>query len=645
MTLFKNILVFILSVIFAAFFVLGSFAFGTEGYQGRKILWSHQITKSLATIVTDTSTKQHIEYASYKSGSTSTGILSIDFWRLSTAFVMAESFPMLSFSWNNTLRFEHLQGIISLYDPFSVYTLQPVDMNYQLWQITNGSFYIADEPDQTVSIYSIDAVVELTFFNKGEKMTDMILFPRMYIRFDPSANLSLKWADLFKIMLVLGDDKSDKHTGLEFVNPRVSNGSDDIFFMFKLPTVTRPLFQMLHLLFNERIKQVDLIKNYTSSRWITASEDANVIHNPTKKNYYLLDDLRAVLSKAVQSKMDSKDFRSKIESIHEESKSLVSGNSVQTTLETFLTDTRFAIYQPVGSIDFGPIYMETASILKKTPDTGKWKFFQYLSDIYSLNIVAQKKDPTFSGIDTYTPTAEWLKRTLDNNSIESKDFFDIALYAYQLLQKAQDGQTFTLESLASEATYSLINTLFIATDKYIQWLPESDQKSAYQTLVIQFYAPIANTMSRSLYSFYTTQMDSKIYLDKRYLDGDKVKFNQKIRDYIEGIYATMHTSYEQIATLYTQDDQQFTLISYRDSLARIGGFMDIIADGKYREYQQAPYIWIDLGWIFLPSIISDGKIEVSLPDIPEERPPLPPFQDTPEDSSGTLIDIPVDIAQ
>jgi len=85
----------------------------------------------------------------------------------------------------------------------------------------------------------------------------------------------------------------------------------------------------------------------------------------------LLDDLRAVLSKAVQSKMDSKDFRSKIESIHEESKSLVSGNSVQTTLEQFLTDTRFAIYQPVGSIDFGPIYMETASILKKTPDTGK----------------------------------------------------------------------------------------------------------------------------------------------------------------------------------------------------------------------------------------------------------------------------------
>jgi len=30
-------------------------------------------------------------------------------------------------------------------------------------------------------------------------------------------------------MLVLGDDKNSKHTGLEFVNPRVSNGSDDIF--------------------------------------------------------------------------------------------------------------------------------------------------------------------------------------------------------------------------------------------------------------------------------------------------------------------------------------------------------------------------------------------------------------------------------
>jgi hypothetical protein len=158
-----------------------------------------------------------------------------------------------------------------------------------------------------------------------------------------------------------------------------------------------------------------------------------------------------------------------------------------------------------------------------------------------------------------------------------------------LLQKAQDAQSFTVEALASEATYSLINTLFIATDKYIQGLPEADQKSAYQTLVVQFYAPIANTMSRSIYSLYTTQMNSKIYLNEQYLDGDNVKFNPKIRDYLESVYATMHTSYENISSLYTIEDQQFAFISYRDSVVRIGGFMDMVSEGGYREYQQAPY--------------------------------------------------------
>lgn len=79
-----------------------------------------------------------------------------------------------------------------MYDPFSLYTLSPESHSYQISQITNGSFYISDEPDGTVSIYSIDAVVELSFFYESQKMTDMILFPGMYIRFDPKANLALK---------------------------------------------------------------------------------------------------------------------------------------------------------------------------------------------------------------------------------------------------------------------------------------------------------------------------------------------------------------------------------------------------------------------------------------------------------------------
>ena len=57
--------------------------------------------------------------------------------------------------------------------------------------MTNGSFYVGTEADGTHSLYSIDAVVRLDFLSDGKKMTDMTLFPGMYIRFDPKMNPSL----------------------------------------------------------------------------------------------------------------------------------------------------------------------------------------------------------------------------------------------------------------------------------------------------------------------------------------------------------------------------------------------------------------------------------------------------------------------
>ena len=58
-------------------------------------------------------------YSPYKSGSTGSGIISVDFGRLSTAFLMENTSPSLAFSGNNDLKFENIQGIISLYDPFA----------------------------------------------------------------------------------------------------------------------------------------------------------------------------------------------------------------------------------------------------------------------------------------------------------------------------------------------------------------------------------------------------------------------------------------------------------------------------------------------------------------------------------------------
>lgn len=638
MTIFKNILIFIFISSFTTFLLYGSFVFGETTKTNVRALWNHDIKKSLATIVTDSKWIESLRYSPYKSGTTSSGIVSLDFGRLSTAFVMQSLSPVITFSWGNDIKFENLQWIVSLYDPFSLYNLYPANHSYQINQITNGSFYISDEPDGTVSIYSIDAVIQLSFFYEGVNMTDMILFPGMYIRFDPKANLALKWADLFKIMLILWDNNSTTNTGLEFVNPRVTDGKgEDIFFMFKLPIATKPLFQMLHVLFVDRIGQVENLGGYASSRTYIAEDVNSLIYNPSKKNHYLLDDLRSILSRATQSQMDSTEFRNKIQKIYWESKSLVKWNSVQSTLESFLTDTRFALFGKNPNAKFADIYIETASILEITPSTGKWKFFQYLSDIYSRNIASQKRDPTFSGIDTYTPTADGLQRTLDNSNIVSKDYFDIALYAYQLLKKAQDGQNFTEESFSSKATYDLIGTLFSATEKYIQGLPSSEQKLAYQTLIIQFYAPIANTITRSLYEKYSTYIDTKIFLGKNYLDGDTIiKIDPSMRENIDTSYAVLNRMYERIVPLFENEEQPYAMITFRDSVRRIGGFINMITEWQYREYQLSPYVWVDIGGIFVPSVLPDGTLEIY-------KTPVQKIEDTPV-MSMVVPNIPVSVS-
>ncbi len=98
----------------------------------------------------------------------------------------------ITFSGTHDIILQGFQGIVSLYDPFISYAIHPSDASYSVNQITNGSYYLSAEPDGTVSIYSIDVVAELAFYDSGEQMTNMILFPGMYIRFDPSANRDLK---------------------------------------------------------------------------------------------------------------------------------------------------------------------------------------------------------------------------------------------------------------------------------------------------------------------------------------------------------------------------------------------------------------------------------------------------------------------
>ena len=59
-----------------------------------------------------------------------------------------------------------MEGIVSLYDLFSTYTITSAGREFRLEQITNGSFYIGKEADGKIAIYAIDGVTRLVFLDK-----------------------------------------------------------------------------------------------------------------------------------------------------------------------------------------------------------------------------------------------------------------------------------------------------------------------------------------------------------------------------------------------------------------------------------------------------------------------------------------------
>lgn len=175
-----------------------------------------------------------------------------------------------------------------------------------------------------------------------------------------------------------------------------------------------------------------------------------------------------------------------------------------------------------------------ASIVGITPSTGKAKLFQKLSDIYSHNLVTQKKDLTFSKIDTYSPTAAELQATLSSTDISHKDYFDIALYAFSILEKAKNKRLFESQAITAHATYQLLSTLFVATSKYASSVEDPDQQAkTYRSIALNFYDPILRILSRSLFYYYTTTDDKgRIFLNDKALNSEgKIRLTRDlIRD-------------------------------------------------------------------------------------------------------------------
>lgn len=58
----------------------------------------------------------------------------------------------------------------------------------------------------------------------------------------------------------------------------------------------------------------------------------------------------------------------------------------------------------------------------------------------------------------------------------------------------------------------------------------------------------------------------------------RVKFDPKLEENLVSIYNTLRITYDSIAPLYDQKDQQYAIVLYRDSLIRIKGFLDMIQE-------------------------------------------------------------------
>ena len=341
MKILQNSIILIFSLAIAFFLVISSFALqkvapsheGTEKNENKISLFRASIIKdeNNVNILEKTSVSPSEKTPKFKKSE----IGYVEFGRLASAFLLPDQenaidFSLLSIS-GSVINFpKDAQGIVSLYDPFSSYRILSQNNDFAIDQMTNGSFYIGREVDGTISLYSIDAVGRLDFLSAGKSMTNMVLFPGMYIRFDPKLNSTLLGADLFRIMLSMVPDgtKSDSTntTGVEFVNPRMNDTDDkDVFFMYRLPVSTRILFKSLHVLFHDRVARVDLYRDYGNSDYFDSDVDANMwLFNPSKKNHFLLRDLDSTLSDALtpNTTINRETFVQKVESIYKNAQSL-----------------------------------------------------------------------------------------------------------------------------------------------------------------------------------------------------------------------------------------------------------------------------------------------------------------------------------
>jgi hypothetical protein len=299
-------------------------------------------------------------------------------------------------------------------------------------------------------------------------------------------------------------------------------------------------------------------------------------------------------------------FQEQITDIAADAHTLAVGNDIQLRLERFLTDGRFALFGGTRvNAQFADIYQVVSETVGKAPLTAHAKLLQKLSDIYSRNLVAQKKDLAFSKIDTYSPTAYELAKTLDSTDIEQRDYFDIALYAFNVLKQAEDKSLFIDEAVYAHPTYTLIQTVLVATDRYVNSIEDPKRKDiTYQGIALHFYDHILTILARSVYHTFMQEEDGYIYLKSTFRptqNEPKIHMDETlIRDFQE-IDGRLTLVSERLNAQYGANSENSVFLSIKKSIALFHSFARLLDYESYSEYIKLPYVRDASSDIVLPS--------------------------------------------
>jgi hypothetical protein len=206
----------------------------------------------------------------------------------------------------------------------------------------------------------------------------------------------------------------------------------------------------------------------------------------------------------------------------------------------------------------------------------------------------KRSDTTGLFINTYGPTAVELANTFGKNEIEKKDYFDIAIYAHNILRKMEERpQLLGISTLEDLSTYSYLNTFFQASNRYIQSITDIEKKQ--QTIMSfsrQFYDYILTLIVNSLYTGYVTEEDGALFLQERFREGDVVKIGDEVIGSINVFYATVDAVMQNMQSLWdTQKDGDDTILKrIEKNMIRLKAFDDMIRPTAYKNYITTPYL-------------------------------------------------------